>query len=251
MGGRAWSADDLKTLSDMYLSGSPEHEIAEALGRTVASIAIARYSRRILRPADKILGAVPWGDDLKLAARLLFEAGLACQLIADRFGRSRIAIKRMANMEGWKRSPVCTLPVDFFDTELEQWKILDHIPYAVSNLGRVLSRHPGHAGKILKAWRDDHGYDHVTLEFDDTRKRHAVHRLVASAFLGPRPVECKDVAHEDGVPWNNNKENLRWSTHSDNQRDRARHGTVRMAGNKHLKVWLGPRKDDIRISCNG
>lgn len=251
MGRRTWSAADLKTLSDMYLSGASEREIAEVLGRTVASIAIARYNRRILRPEGKILRSAPWGDDLRLAARLLFEAGLARQLIADRFGRSSIAIKRMAEMEGWKRPPVCTLPADFFDTELEQWRILDHRPYAVSNLGRVSSRHPGRAGKILKTWRDDEGYDHVTLEFDGKSKRHAVHRLVAIAFLGPRPAGCEDVAHEDGVPWNNNKENLRWSTHSDNQRDRARHGTVRMAGNKHLKVWLGPRKNDVRVSCDG
>jgi hypothetical protein len=50
------------------------------------------------------------------------------------------------------------------------------------------------------------------------------HTLVLTAFVGPRPVglEC---CHNDGNPWNNCLENLRWDTPKSNQRDRAKHGT--------------------------
>lgn len=53
------------------------------------------------------------------------------------------------------------------------------------------------------------------------------HRLVAAAFLGepPSPLHT-DVAHNDGDPSNNHLDNLRWSTHRDNQMDMRRHGTM-------------------------
>ena len=50
------------------------------------------------------------------------------------------------------------------------------------------------------------------------------HTLVLTAFVGPRPqgLEC---CHNDGNPWNNHIDNLRWDTPQNNQRDRAKHGT--------------------------
>ena len=51
-----------------------------------------------------------------------------------------------------------------------------------------------------------------------------VHRLVAEAFL-PNPDGLPEVAHIDGNPGNNSANNLRWSSHADNQRDRYLHGT--------------------------
>lgn len=53
---------------------------------------------------------------------------------------------------------------------------------------------------------------------------HLVHRLVLLAFVGPCPqgMEC---CHGDGNPENNNVENLRWGTRSENVADMIRHGT--------------------------
>lgn len=50
-----------------------------------------------------------------------------------------------------------------------------------------------------------------------------VHRLVAAAFLGPRP-DGLEVCHWDDNPRNNHVSNLRYGTFSDNMRDRVRNG---------------------------
>jgi hypothetical protein len=53
----------------------------------------------------------------------------------------------------------------------------------------------------------------------------AVHALVLTAFVGPRPpgLEC---LHRDGNSLNNRATNLRWGTHQENMDDRDRHGTT-------------------------
>lgn len=59
---------------------------------------------------------------------------------------------------------------------------------------------------------------------DKKRVTCRVHVLVALAFLGPKPPG-KEVAHENGKPTDNRVENLAYKTHSENLRDRVRHGT--------------------------
>ena len=50
------------------------------------------------------------------------------------------------------------------------------------------------------------------------------HTLVLTAFAGPRPqgMEC---CHNNGDPFDNKLENLRWDTPRNNQLDRIKHGT--------------------------
>src|SRR5690606_8270706 len=55
------------------------------------------------------------------------------------------------------------------------------------------------------------------------KKRVTVHRLVATAFLGPSDLPL--VRHIDGNPKNNRVENLRFGTESENAYDRVAHGT--------------------------
>lgn len=50
-----------------------------------------------------------------------------------------------------------------------------------------------------------------------------VHRLVASAFLGPCPKN-KEVNHKDGNKLNNKLENLEYASHSDNMKHAIRSG---------------------------
>lgn len=59
-----------------------------------------------------------------------------------------------------------------------------------------------------------------------------VHPLVAKAFFGTAPagMEC---CHNDGDPTNNRIENLRWDTHSENNRDKRRHGTDHNVNKTH------------------
>ena len=51
-----------------------------------------------------------------------------------------------------------------------------------------------------------------------------IHRLVLETFIGlcPKEMECR---HLDGNRGNNNVNNLRWGTVSENAKDAIRHGT--------------------------
>jgi len=69
-----------------------------------------------------------------------------------------------------------------------------------------------------------YGYLGVHLSREGYSKMHAIHRLVAEAFLGPCP-EGLEVAHNDGDPRNPRLENLRYTTRSDNNMDKVKHGT--------------------------
>ena len=50
------------------------------------------------------------------------------------------------------------------------------------------------------------------------------HKAVLEAFVGIRPVGM-EACHNNGDPFDNRLENLRWDTARNNQLDRAKHGT--------------------------
>jgi hypothetical protein len=58
---------------------------------------------------------------------------------------------------------------------------------------------------------------------DGTIRYAPVHHLVLEAFVGPRP-EGMNGLHWDDDAMNNQLDNLRWGTDSDNQQDRVRNG---------------------------
>jgi len=51
------------------------------------------------------------------------------------------------------------------------------------------------------------------------------HQLVLWAFVGP-PADGQIGLHNDGNPWNNQSDNLRWGTKKDNYADAVSHGTL-------------------------
>lgn len=116
---------------------------------------------------------------------------------------------------------LCAAPPDAAD---ESWlDVPDWLGYQVSSLGRVRTL-KGRSPRILAGNTRRWGYQWMHL-FNDGRKRAiAVHTLVLLAFVGPRPegMECR---HLDGDPTNNRPTNLAWGTHTENNRDRVRHGT--------------------------
>ena len=77
--------------------------------------------------------------------------------------------------------------------------------------------------------KDVVGHLIVTLHHQKKIKTSGVHRLVLLAFVGP-PPEGMECCHEDGDPANNCLSNLRWDTHLNNEKDKARHG--RNVGNR-------------------
>jgi hypothetical protein len=120
----------------------------------------------------------------------------------------------------------------------ERWSIIPQAPdYAVSDHGRVRRERPGRlteVGRIIKPAVTVKGYLRVSLN----RRCYFVQRLVAQAFLSPRPSPGHTLAHEDGIPTNNVWTNLSWKTPGENNWDRVRHGTMPW-GEKHGMAKLG------------
>lgn len=131
--------------------------------------------------------------------------------------------------------------------EFEHWKIIGEAPsYAVSNLGKVKRIAPGYGtqcGRILKGTRRQRGgYRQVFLGVGATKLPRLVHRLVAEAFIGPRPSALHEVAHCDGNSLNDRANNLRWATHAENMNDASfrKHGTMR-SGTSHHRAYINPK----------
>lgn len=95
--------------------------------------------------------------------------------------------------------------------------------YEVSNLGRVrsverrvLSRYGNYRrvpSRVLSP-ADSNGYQLVMLNASAIGKRQieAIHRMVAAAFIGPKPSDSHQVNHIDGDKANNVPANLEWVT---------------------------------------
>ena len=79
-------------------------------------------------------------------------------------------------------------------------------------------------GQILTQTLLPNGYYIVSLSDGPRRKKRAVHRLVAEAFLGPCP-EGMEVRHGPGGKADNKPGNLRYGTHIANVEDRVGEGT--------------------------
>ena len=92
-------------------------------------------------------------------------------------------------------------------------KIIGYENYEVSNLGYVRNIN---TGKIIKSRLDKDGYYIIDLSNNNKRKTFQLHRLIALAFL-PNPQNKSVVDHIDNNPLNNNVNNLRWASPSENQ----------------------------------
>lgn len=78
--------------------------------------------------------------------------------------------------------------------------------------------------KQRKFGTDRHPRKAVKLCVGGIAKVRLVHQLVLEAFVGPRP-EGLEGCHNNGDPFDNRTENLRWDTNSANQLDSVEHGT--------------------------
>ena len=96
-------------------------------------------------------------------------------------------------------------------TNRERWKSVNgYADYEISSCGRVRN---ATTERMLKP--SDSGYQVINLRKNGKSKTHYVHRLVAEAFVD-NPAEKRCVDHIDGNRKNNNCENLRYATHSEN-----------------------------------
>lgn len=126
---------------------------------------------------------------------------------------------------------------------MEEWrKITYSDDYEVSSHGRIRRTKKGRntfPGMIRKCRAGRGGYLYFNITIDGKRKTLKVHRMVAETFLGPPPTPKHQVAHYDGDRLHNHLSNLRWATHSENLKDRHRHGT-HMLGERNQKAKLTP-----------
>lgn len=117
---------------------------------------------------------------------------------------------------------------------MEVWKpvVGYELTHLVSNMGRVRRlRHKVLAsngqsrtirGKMLVATTvDSDGYPQVSIK----GRLHFIHKLVAEAFIGPRP-HGMEICHNDGKRKNAKAVNLRYDTKKNNQADKVLHGTA-------------------------
>lgn len=113
--------------------------------------------------------------------------------------------------------------------------------YEVSNFGRVRRVE---TQRVLKGKTLRNGYREVSLCREGSPRFFLIHRLVMLAFKGA-PPEKHEVCHNDGNKENNRLDNLRYDTHSNNAKDRVKHGTCRNA-----RKTLCPRGHSLNFESN-
>jgi hypothetical protein len=128
--------------------------------------------------------------------------------------------------------------------------------YYVFGDGKVYSDNAwrGYGWRELKAVPNSHGYLRVRIMTQEGKRISAfVHKLVANAFLEPRPSPDHQIRHLDGNRTNNVVTNLAWGTAKENAQDRTLHGRSRGADNGKKSAWKlrGVPKSTFRRARNG
>lgn len=119
---------------------------------------------------------------------------------------------------------------------MENWKDIPNYEglYMISDLGNVKSLY---SSKILKPSIDRYGYARFSATKNKKQKTLRIHRLVGELFID-NPSNLPQLNHKDGIKSNNKKDNLEWSTDSDNKLHAYANGLM-TGGNEHSKL----RKD--------
>ena len=129
------------------------------------------------------------------------------------------------------------------ELESEEWRpILGYEGvYSASSLGRVrrdLTTTRARSGSVLKASLNRGGYYVLCVSKDNVRVTRTVHKLVALAFLGPRP-DGYTINHKDCTKTNNRAANLEYCTGLENMRHAVEHGLM-STGARHSAL-IKPR----------
>ncbi len=126
---------------------------------------------------------------------------------------------------------------------MEEWKeVIDFPNYSVSNLGNVKNK----SNLILKPNILSNGYYQHRLSKDGNYKTFKTSRLVAKHFLEGFDDKF-EIDHIDNDKTNNNVNNLRCSTRSENNKNRRGYGKSKYKGvcfDKRKQRW------SVRV-CNG
>lgn len=111
-----------------------------------------------------------------------------------------------------------------------EWRVCERFPsYEVSEYGDLRRRtaiknRP--LGFLVRGYISPAGYVTYSLtKLDGDKTVVAAHILVAEAFLPPRPTDKHEVAHRSGSKKSAYWRDLRWATKTENNSDKAVHGT--------------------------
>lgn len=132
----------------------------------------------------------------------------------------------------------------------ETWRPIEGFPdYEVSSLGRVVSLKGGRR-RELRGGRNQKGYRLVSLRAPGVNMTRSVHRLVAHAFLGPKPADMQ-VRHLDGSKDNNAVSNLAYGSASQNTHDQVAHGVHNMASKVECRSGHPYDEENTRHLADG
>jgi hypothetical protein len=124
-----------------------------------------------------------------------------------------------------------------------------HQGYVISTQGKVFSVSSNWRGygfrEMSQSYNSD-GYPSVRLTKNGKRKRIAVHKLLALAFLPPRPSLRHQIRHLDGNKLNATSGNLAWGTPRENAEDREKHGHT----SRGVEHSIAVKKGQERIGYN-
>ncbi len=110
--------------------------------------------------------------------------------------------------------------------------------YEISSKGRIRNIT---SQKVLIKRIDTKGYHRVNLYKNNKQTTCSIHRLVCNAFY-PNPENKKCSDHKNNDKLNNNVNNLRWATHSENNMNSSiqcnnTSGIVGVSFHKTSKKW--------------
>lgn len=114
---------------------------------------------------------------------------------------------------------------------IQQTITIDERKFSITEDGCVFNRY---GRKLSQYLRRGYYYVEAVTKTGSKRKKLAVHRLVAQAFI-PNPNNYPMINHIDGNKANNAIENLEWCTSSHNQMH-SRHVLGHLNGFKPTKV---------------
>lgn len=120
--------------------------------------------------------------------------------------------------------------------------------FEVSNYARIYNKKIKH---FLNGGSDKDGYITVSIKTNKKKYTLKLARLVATAFI-PNPDELPTIDHKDGDRTNNYFENLRWSTHQQQMRNRKKYNLKKKGKSyskykgvmKSGKKWLARIRDN-------
>jgi len=107
--------------------------------------------------------------------------------------------------------------------------------YLIYENGDIFSKY---LNSNLKPYITPKGYQRVALSNDECKSKHLfVHRLVAIAYI-PNPENKKEIDHIDQNKLNNNKDNLRWASRSENIQNIKQPLVTNKLGIKYISIKI-------------